>query len=569
MPISPDRLNKRDKGNNSSGVEQGRHFSAELLEPSDGDVMHALMDSYFEVRANDSLGVFLTPTSYDDIDTQPEINLPAISRARLNQLITGLAVIGSLGMASALTIQNRGMDKGSAETISTAQAISSINYIERESAIEVDINAGEYSIFIQDYNKPHNWDIELPAREDAWYVPDNTTFQMYKDVFDLQYSQSLIDVPALVGTPSGGFEPRIMEPGEYPSYAGMYGNMEFGNPDFVQTQMMEEWSSAAERFGWNDLDSLEAFEGLTTYQWMVLLQTPASEFDYDTRLASGYADYDPELTSSHVNLTIEELMIERKGVCRDIERVNISSWVVANEMFDLADRGLLYVPVAQASDAKHTRGMFVLAKPDNSVDVIGVDTTNSRSDVSNSLIDSDPQSVLAWHTQQFGKEHFKSPADSILFYETILAEYGHDMNSVPRAIVDRELLYAYAKHAEESTNNKTHTERNQEAFDFLSKQLRRESIEEVDILSRPIRVIRLYEVLVRLGIRLDEYQKGNENELIARQEFSHYLERNGIDNPSEVEEYAQVIDKLGSEQRDGVLMRLSDKVTEYRERQSF
>lgn len=425
--------------------------------------------------------------------------------------------------------------------------------------VVITLNA-DHAIRISDYANRTQWDAALPeAGHHA--VEQNATYQLHAAIMHDQYQRSLNQVDTAYVADAQGplntttkytLEPSRMYPGEYPSYSDVYGNLSLGDAkadeEYTRNYIEGSWLISAQKHFGERYQTVQDLEQLTAAEWMVVLQEPATELTYDPSLTSLYPEYDAVKTEQHNKKTIAALIEASVGVCRDFERINITSYALADEMFDLSERGLLYMPQVNMSDAAHTEGMFLFAKSASETIVVGVNTTDSTADHLNNFI-AIPDTV-AWYTQQYSKEFVDSPEHAITAYQGLLEIVGGDMNPTARAMLTREVVLANLRAAEAADTKVTKKVYLEEAFRTLQSQLIEESAVTTATLDRPSRMVPLYDLLLATAKAYDEVDISTVNGLhtvAARTLFESYLQQHAKVDLESARGAIDMIDRSGTE----------------------
>ncbi len=428
--------------------------------------------------------------------------------------------------------------KGSAN--SESQALTPMDHIEiikeAEGDLRVLFNYDE-SMRITSWNNREEWDQELTPEM------GNQTFAWHRHVFEKQYAP--FTASPILQTET---EPLLMKANEYPNFTSVYGNMEIGDIRHLTELFVEDWIDAAQVLG-KDIDSEHDLETLTAAEWMHVLQAPAIQLQYDKRLASIFPEYNEALTNAHFQKTIEQLVTEGVGVCRDNERINITSYVIADKMFHLADNGLLYLPATNIIDAKHTRGAFYLSQNPQEMIVVGVDTTFGDGNIEKALTVVSPTDEAIWHSQQYDKDIPLTPAarlESLKLFEQLQT----DLSPTTRAILEREELLAM-KEAFEGTQVKA--EKSviaREKYNTLLSIVTRDAATATFPLNMPSRLVGLFDQLLSTSRELDKLE-GNPGvyQATAQTMFADYLQKNGVD-ADKARAFVGQIDRLPHNERE-------------------
>lgn len=409
---------------------------------------------------------------------------------------------------------------------------------------------GEYSLRITDWDHREQWDQGL--------VPEtgNPTFAWHRQVLETQYANSFD--PA---APAVGIDPIFMEADAYPSFATSYGNMEIGNYEAVTTTLVDSWLTAAQKELHKNFDEESDLSTLTAAEWMYVLQAPTKLLKYDKRLASVFPEYDAKLTDAHWGKNIEELMNDTIGVCRDNERLMVTSYVIANQLFDLADNGLLYLPMVNIVDAKHTRGAFYLSINPVDMVVVGVDTTYGGGDIKNSLTAVSQGEVAIWHSQQYDKDRLFSPRAQLAGLELFL-EYSdateQSISPTAEAIIQREKLQAQLKIYERENNSTKKKQLIEDIYNSLFAQIAEDSLLGGLPLNLPSRLVVMYDQLIHIAKERDRLNgKEAVYEATAKSEFEDYLSRNGV-NIEKIRTLTHQIDRLPTDEHQARLERIKE-----------
>ncbi len=431
---------------------------------------------------------------------------------------------------------------------------------EEQGDVVITLNA-DTAIRISDYAGRAHWDAPLLG-VDNHEVEHNVTFQMHERVMRDQYERSIRQEDHLYQADQHGplgttvkytSEPSRMYPGEYPSYGDVYGNMALGATEddvlYAKNYLETSWLQAANAHFGEHYKTVQDLEALTAAQWMVVLQEPTSALTYDPTLTSLYPQYDAAKTQLHIQKTIAELLEASNGVCRDFERLNISSYVLADEEFHLAERGLLYIPQVNMSDAAHTEGIFMFAKSATETIVVGVNSTDATGDRLDSFIA--VPDTAAWYSQQYGKEFVDSPDHAIEAYQGTLDILGADMNPTARAMLKREVVLANLRGAELADNQVDKKKYLESAFTGLQNQLIEEAALNTPTLDRPSRVVPMYDLLLATAAAYDEVDRSSAaglHTVAARSLFESYLQKHTGVELDAAREAVELIDRAGTQQ---------------------
>lgn len=400
----------------------------------------------------------------------------------------------------------------------------------------------QYSIRITDWTDRELRDTELTLET------GNPTFAWHRNVLEKQYADSFN-----LAAPAVGIDPMFMKADEYPSFATSYGNMEIGNYEVVTTTLVDSWLTAANTELRKDFDEEADLSTLTAAEWMYVLQAPTKLLKYDKRLASIFPEYDANFTSGHWNKNIEELMNDGIGVCRDNERLMVTSYVVANKLFHLADNGLLYLPMVNIVDAKHTRGAFYLSINPVDMVVVGVDTTYGGGDIKNSFTAASKGEVAIWHSQQYDKDRHLSPQVMVegleLYLEFNRASTPMKITPVAEAILQREKRQAQIRAYQAEHNIGKKKQLIETIYNDLNTQISDGLSVAPFPLNLPSRLVIMYDQLIFLGIEWDRLNRGDQvHEAAAKSAFRNYLSLNGVDAEA-VRKLTHQIDRLPTDER--------------------
>lgn len=421
--------------------------------------------------------------------TRFEVRLSNLPRSRSARLLAGMAVLE--------------VAVGSADGWKKL-----LNMFTTDNGLE--IQAGETSITVRDYNQPEQWNMPLPNTANVAHVDNNAVYQYHAQIVSEQYERSVRGAPyqpkgepTIVYAQHGDIEPGRMTAGDYPSYSDLYGSMQVEHPDEIRSELINRWQKTITEEGWGDFDQLDA------HQWMQLIQQAGSELQYDFRIASFFPQFDPDLTKEQGARSIDQLLHDGTGVCRDVERLNVTSYHVADETFDLKNRGLLYMTLANSTDAGHARGSFLLATSERTMTAVGIDATNSGGVTEITGGEHTPAEVGAWFTQNVGKE-WLDPIATESFYDNLLSEYGKTMQPAAKAIAQRELLAArlqLAEAAEASGNEQSAKVLYQTMFTSLDQQIFSEAVVTAPTKHKFQRLESLSTLLLRLATLCDQGTK--------------------------------------------------------------
>lgn len=506
----------------------------------------------------------------DEQITAAEFNrrVDRFPRTKANALIAGVALLGTAS-AYALAERNDG--------VSESGVTSSADFVMNTDSIDIVIseygNNHRYDIHIVDYNNADAWDIpwqgsEIPNTADP--VGRNRLYQYHKGIFQDQYDRAFMGAPAYTNKPIAddfavhtgdhdsypvnkyGDEPARMAPGAYPDVAQMYhgandirwsmlgadpivtnvpANFDFGDKEKVQKEFFGFAQKYSAEHGWgNDLQSL------TPQQWVSVFDASVNGYPYDTHLVAGAPDYNEQLARKVNAMPISELMdrTEDGVVCRDLERMKLSFYVLADEQYSLADRGLQILPLVNFSDASHARDAYMIATSDREVTVVVTDSTNTAFYQSDVQIDSNAPAAAAWYGAQFAKE-FMEPEMLYQFFDSVLsAEDPETIMPATEAIMKREKLIAVIQ---EATQNEmagdTATAHRQflYAWGLLGMQLDSEAINsgmwDNTHLREPERTVPLLDLMLALGKKVDDGDS-HVHYLLALQKFSEYKRQKGM-----------------------------------------
>lgn len=478
---------------------------------------------------------------------------------------------------SHLTCLSTVQEKPTAEEKSHQLSDGTIAVYPTPTGMEMHLNTGA-TLNVEDYAQPEEWNRNLQDIAGAQSVKQNDVYQYHVNIAREQYDLALTPPEAITmkyGTKDGvltaqgipevqgslltGFahEAARLPSGLYSDLRSWYGNMELGDQATVEQQLLAEWKTIAAQEGWGPLEDLDA------YQWMQIIQERGAQLAYDPSLVAIYPEYDPEATEKSQNLTISELMAANRGVCRDVERLNVTSYMLADRQFDLADRGLLYMPVLNSADAKHTRGMFLLAADEDHTVVVGVDTTNADGLTWRRAGDASPQDVTAWYGQGLGKE-WLSPEGAKDFYTALLLNYTEDLSPTPRAIAQRELLAADLQLAADALSRKKPEEKRRiinTAFWNLKNQIDAERMQEVFPLTIADRQSRLCQILLFLAVESGV----PENQALAMETIALLGESGALEGTS-VADLIDGIDVFNPNQKAQAKVNVQGKIDELRAR---
>ncbi len=439
------------------------------------------------------------------------------------------------------------------EPSDTRKHLTLVNQIEisEERNDMVIVLGGEHSIRISDWKYRDQWDTDL--------VPEtgNPTFAWHRQVLEKQYADSFtaegkdMSGDPFEGKDMGG-DPFYMPADIYPSFAANYGNMEIGDTQFVTNKFIELWLEAANYELGKNFDDQSDLSDLTAAEWMYVLQAPAMQITYDERLASIFPSYDEELASWHWKKNIRELLRFGTGVCRDNERLTVTSYMIANELFDLADNGLLYLPMVNIVDAKHTRGAFYLSINPVDMVVIGSDTTYGDGDIAKSFTAASQKDVAIWHSQQYDKDLSIAPKDQLIGFE-LFREYSAathaKISPTTEAILSRQELQARIKLVGSSTNQRERKELVTKIYQDIFTQVSRDALVAPFPLNSPSRLVGLYDLLIKFAKEYDTlYETDGTNEVTAKIQFERYLADNGVD-PEKARSLIHTIDRLPANER--------------------
>lgn len=368
----------------------------------------------------------------------------------LRRLMGGLLLIGS---AEALVVACDPKQHASEEAAPHAETDDalSVSYSTEQDFTQMQL-PDNHTITVMDYSAPEGapWNItfdesrELVMNNDLLAKNDAYRYHVEKFYERVNLSGHSPDEYKLTGRhtvfsklPEAG----RLDPGLNPGFDLFYGNMDLGDKELLTTEITQRWRRYAADNGWD-----ENLNALTAHQWMQLIQLAGSELEYDFRLGSSFEQYDPELAGSVQKQPIDQLLAGGIGVCRDKERLNVASYVIADELFNLSAKGLLYYPLSNISDAKHTRGMFLVATNESDSFAIGVDTTNIvNNDITVVNGDTAPLDTTAWYLQDSGTEWLRTEQETSLFYSTFLNDHESQLRPTTRAMIAREIAATEAQ----------------------------------------------------------------------------------------------------------------------------
>lgn len=478
----------------------------------------------------------------------------------IRRLMAGLTLLGGIELLAVACNSNDGAKYLTEETPVNTDL--TIEYSTSSHTIEIGL-PDENRIVIMDYNQPDGaaWNIALPevVGSDADSVLEtNGAYQFHAAKFFERVNMSGAESHLISNGREKVLYPWQKTPFSLQPEAGrlqsglnvgfdtFYSNMEFGDEAALTEIITEQWQAYAEKQGWgDDLSTLD------TYQWMQLIQLPSSELQYDKRLGDSFPEYDEKLSELVKNETILELVQDGIGVCRDKERLNIASYIIADNQYNLAERGLLYYPMTNIADAKHTRGMFMVAVNDKDTIAVGVDTTNIvNKDVAVAGGDTKAIDTSVWYMNDTGAEWMHSNEESSAVYSAFLDDYGNELSPTSRSIITREVVVAETSLARPLlTSLDTATDRQltigeisrhlNKAFQMASHELQLEEHGSSSFyLNLPVRQIHMLDGLLVTGRILDSAQSTNGNEKatsnigayqgIALDMFAQYMVRTGI-----------------------------------------
>lgn len=445
-----------------------------------------------------------------------------ISPTHLRRLMTGLAFIGAVESlaVSCDTDAKSGTEDTAHETdnsplevqFSTEQGFAEMHLPGNQIITVMDYNAAEGAI----WNIPLDESRALQSNNSS--VQENSAYQYHVRKFYERVHLSDTDIKTYMVSGKRSVFSRIIESGRMDSglnagFEVFYGNMDLGDTPELERVLVEKWKAHAESEGWDS-----NFDDLTSHQWMQLIQLAGSEITYDQRLGNAFPSFDANLTAEVKDRTIEELIDGGVGVCRDKERLNIASYVIADQLYDLSNRGLLYYPMTNISDAKHTRGMFLVVVDSLHTASVGVDTTNLiDGDVAISGGDTSPIDTTGWYLQDTGSEWMRSLDETSSFYEEFLSQYGSELAPTTRAMVSRELAVTESQialeyYTEFEKTEKMHLVRESvthltKAFQTIKHELELERYgSSTYYLNLPVRQIHLLDGLLVSGRGIDTLQ---------------------------------------------------------------
>jgi hypothetical protein len=512
-----------------------------------------------------------------------EVNerLDRMPRAPTNMLLAGIVLMNATCAAEA----------GSRHATPDEKP-ASVDFTMDGSSVDIEVidstAPDPYEIHIVDYNNTDAWDVELESD----YIPDaksdvqrNAMYQYHVSLFKDAYMRSFVgraspDAESVLATTKSEDEFKVnkydneaslMPIGLYPTVGEMYSgagkvfwpilgadpvvqttpaNFEMGDQTKVESYFFTFAQQYAEQNGWT-----EEPQNFSAQQWILILDASVNAYPYDTHLASGSEDYDPALAARVNAMPISEL-IERTQdgvVCRDLERMKISFYQVANERYDLSARGLQILPLVNFSDAKHARDAYMIATNDHEVTVVVTDSTNTAYNKSEQQLDSGMPSASIWYGAQYGRE-FLPPALMSDFFDTMLYSDQSGMFPTTEAIAYRERLVAkiqLAIDAEARGQEEEAIRIYSEAYNDLSLQLAREYMYEQTIegstLRRPDRTVPLLDLLLQLGKKSDDGDRQT-NYWLALQQLEQYKNDRGmsITDLNEARTMVQELDAKGT-----------------------
>ncbi len=484
--------------------------------------------------------------------------LAAASTVR--RLMTGLTLLGGIELL-AIACHNDETSSESSEQASTNTDLT-LEYSTSSHSIEIGL-PDEHRIIIMDYNQADGaaWNIALPeivGDEADSVLETNSAYGFHAAKFFERVNVSGIESHLITNNREKALFPWQKTPFSLQPESGrlqsglnvgfdtFYNNMEFGDEAILAEILTEKWQDYAEQQGWGD-----DLNALDTYQWMQLIQLPSSELKYDKRLGDAFPEYDQALSEAVKDRTILELVQGGIGVCRDKERLNIASYVIADNNYNLAERGLLYYPMTNIADAKHTRGMFMVGIDSKDIVAVGVDTTNiPTEDLTITGGDTSAIDTSAWYMNDTGAEWIRSTEESSTIYSAFLNEYGNELSPTSRAIIAREVMVAEISLARPLLLSLDTSDDRQSLIGEISKHLDKAfqlashelQLEEhgssTFYLDLPVRQIHMLDGLLVTGRILDSAQqiKGNETTTsgigvyqgIALDMFAQYMIRTEI-----------------------------------------
>jgi hypothetical protein len=210
-----------------------------------------------------------------------------------------------------------------------------------------------------------------------------------------------------------------------------------------------------------------------------------------------------------------------------MERLKVAFYVLADAHYQLGQRGLQMLPLANYSDATHARDAYMIATSDHDVTVVVTDSTNTSYSEAETQLDSATGSAAVWYGQQYGKE-WLSPEVAQQFYHAIIAEHADEMFSTTVAIAQREELVAAIQVATSTGERQAY----EHAYNLLSEQLSYEysldGTEDGTHLRRPDRAVPLFELLVELAQKADGGDTRKVHYLLALRQYSEYRNQRGM-----------------------------------------
>ncbi len=427
------------------------------------------------------------------------------------------------------------------------------NFAATESAIELTLDSG-HTVKVFDYDEKELWNQDLPEYSglEIGVAQSNELYQFYLHAFRSQYYDSVPHVEADPGDRIVGdsvadtsilelnkyqYEPAFMDKFEYPSFSAWYGNMEFGDRETVEQRFIEDWKDMSRENGWGD-DLRE----LDVYQWTVLFQNESDDLiEYDDSLTSLYGNHNEERSYEMWNASISEVIKDGGGVCRDYVRISIAQYVLADELYDLGDRGLLLYPMIQYADAKHTVEAFMIATSPDDIHVVGTDSTNQQDVVPAlqeyygtdrlSVAQGDAEDVAVWFTQQFSKD-WMDPQQQSAFYRWMMDGYREQLPPTLQGVSNRGYITAEVRLAsaaiDEGQDMNTVMRHYRNAFEALNTQLDIEdTYSDNDLIHKPSRRVPQLYLSLRLAHGIDQAAGSSVNRTRALRRIAEY----SADNP--------------------------------------
>lgn len=455
----------------------------------------------------------------------------------VRRLMAGLTLLGGIELLAVACHSDEAPSEPSEQAPSNTDL--TLEYSTSSHTVEIGL-PDEHRIVIMDYNQADGapWNIALPdivgGGTDS-VLETNSAYQFHVAKFFERVNMSDMESDFISNGHKNVLYPWQKTPFSLQPESGrlqsglnvgfdtFYSNMEFGDEAILAEIITKKWQDYAEQQGWDD-----DLNALDTYQWMQLIQLPSSELQYDKRLGDAFPEYDQTLSETVKDKTILELVQGGIGVCRDKERLNIASYVIADNQYNLAERGLLYYPMTNIADAKHTRGMFMVGIDSKDMVAVGVDTTNIPTD-DLTVADGDTSAIdtSAWYMNDTGAEWMRSVEESSTIYSAFLNEYGNELSPTSRSIIAREVMVAEISLARPLLLSLDTTDERQSVIGEISKHMDKAfqlashelQLEEhgssTYYLNLPVRQIHMLDGLLVTGRILDSVQQAKSNKTIA------------------------------------------------------